>query len=186
MLKFYGLGFQVGHIGDGWLISAPQSLIPHVWVAQIDGGDWDAQLGPYVLNLGSGLIPWYFSWHLLGLKCPRWFLHLYGLRCLGHLRVGWVSLHATSPSVNHSSVISGESGFLHAALLSLEQMFLEIAMEPSRVPMTQPWKLSNVTSFSVLRSKLSHRASSDSRRQRGGSKCINTKRYTHQEATFGD
>ena len=29
MLKFYGLGFQVGHIGDGWLISAPQCLIPH-------------------------------------------------------------------------------------------------------------------------------------------------------------
>ena len=61
-------------------------------------------------------------------------------------------------------------------------MFLEIAMEPSRVPMTQPWKLSNITSFSVCQSKLSHRASPDSRRKRGGSKCINTKRYTHQEA----
>lgn len=152
----------------------------------MDGGGWNAQLGPYVLNLGSGLIPWCFSWHLLGLKCPRWFLHLYGLRCLGHLRVGWVSLRAASPSVNHSSAISEQSGFLHAALPSLEQMFLEIVMEPSRVPMTQPCKLSNMTSFSFCQSKLSHRASPDSRRQRGGSKCINTKRYAHREATFGD
>ena len=67
--------------------------------------------------------------------------------------MGWVSLHATSPSVNHSLAISGWSGFLHAALLSLEQMFLEIAMEPSRVPMTQPWKLSNITSFSFSQSQ---------------------------------
>ena len=51
MLKFYGLGFQVGHIGDGWLISSPQCLIPHCgwlrWMEVVGMLSWAICLEPW-------------------------------------------------------------------------------------------------------------------------------------------
>lgn len=104
IIKLCVLGFSVVHIGDGWLISAPLCLRPHLgwlrWLETVGMLSWGHMSGALVLAWFLG------SLHVLGVKCPRWFLHLYGLRCLGHLRAGWVSLHATSPCVSHSMAIS--------------------------------------------------------------------------------
>ena len=49
------------------------------WMAQVAGDGWDAQLGPHVWGLSSGLVPRFLLSHLLRLKCPEWFLHVCGV-----------------------------------------------------------------------------------------------------------
>lgn len=114
MCKFCGLGCQVGHIGDGWLISASQCLRPHpgwlIWLEVAGMFSWGhtsealvlawflgpslvtsagAEMSKMVSSLGwSGMNVWNI-WKLAGIG---------------------ISLHVAS----HRTVVSGELGFSHA------------------------------------------------------------------------
>lgn len=124
-------------------------------------------------TLVLGLIPGCFSGICWGWNVQDGFFTCMDWRCLGHLRVGWVS----SVQPLHLLTIARQSQSSQAFTCRLAFPRANVprgsVMEPSRVPMTQPCKLSNMTSFSFCQSKLSHRAKPwDSRRQRGGSNAL--------------
>lgn len=150
--------------------------------AQMAGDGWDAQLWPCVQGLGSGLVPRFFLWHLLGLKCPRWFLHSHGLPCLEHLGTGWVTINLSTWQPQHSNL--GIARLLACWLAFPRANVPRDGGGNFKVPMTQPWKLRNVTSFPFCQSELSHGARL--KVAGGGSKCIRTKRDPHLEVTLGD